>query len=95
MIFGLHGHPNGYKPHDLKTRTGPLELNLLKTRGDDPYHPLIFVKYQWSKRALLVIFMEIYFNNVLTGNVRHVLKMTDHNKTSSTWSIEFTSSERR
>lgn len=68
------GHRNGYKPRTLKTRVGPLSLNIPQVRSGDPYHPSMFARWQRSERALLVACAEMYFMGVSTRKVSDVLE---------------------
>jgi putative transposase len=68
------GHRNGYKPRQLNTRMGPLQLEVPQARGVEPYSPLLFAKWQRNERALLVACAEMYFMGVSTRKVRRVLE---------------------
>jgi putative transposase len=68
------GHRNGYKPRTLNTRVGNLEFEVPQTRGVEPYHPLLFARYERSERALLTTCAEMYFMGVSTRKVGKVLE---------------------
>ena len=68
------GYRNGFKPRQLNTRVGELELSVPQVRACEPYHPSMFAKWQRSERALLVACAEMYFQGVSTRNVRNVLE---------------------
>jgi transposase-like protein len=71
---GRKGHRNGYKGRKLNTRVGQLEFQVPQVRGAEPYHPLLFAKWQRSERALLVACAEMYFMGVSTRKVGSVLE---------------------
>jgi len=68
------GYRNGFKPRQLNTRVGELELSVPQVRACEPYHPSMFARWQRSERALLVACAEMYFQGVSTRNVRNVLE---------------------
>lgn len=68
------GHRNGYKPRNVKTRMGELELSVPQARGVEPYEPYPLAKWQRSERALLVACAEMYFMGVSTRKVSRVLE---------------------
>src|SRR5215208_2644719 len=71
---GRRGHRNGTKARKLNTRVGEVELDVPQVRGCEPYHPSLFNRWQRSERALLVTCGEVYFQGVITRNVRWVLE---------------------
>ncbi|MCK5805564.1 MAG: IS256 family transposase [Lentisphaeria bacterium] len=71
---GRKGQRNGYKPRTLNTRVGQLALEVPQARGAEPYHPLLFGRYERSERALLTACAEMYFMGVSTRKVGKVLE---------------------
>ena len=68
------GHRNGFKRRTLNTRLGKLEFEVPQVRGADPYHPMLFERWQRSERALLVTCAEMYYLGVSTRKVGQVLE---------------------
>jgi putative transposase len=62
------GYANGYKPKTLKTRVGPLELQIPQTR-DSQFYPQSLEKGKRSERALGLAIAEMYVNGVSTRKV--------------------------
>jgi transposase-like protein len=62
------GYANGYKPKTLKTRVGPLELQIPQTR-DSRFYPQSLEKGKRSERALGLAIAEMYVNGVSTRKV--------------------------
>ncbi len=72
------GHRNGYKPRELQTRVGDLELRVPQVRGCEPYRPSMWGRWQRHERAVLVACAEMYYQGVSTRRVQQVLeKMCD------------------
>ena len=69
------GYRNGYKPRDLGTRVGKLELSVPQVRNCEAYDPLFWNKWQRNERAYLVACAEMYFQGVSTRKVRKVLEV--------------------
>lgn len=66
-------HRNGYKPRQLKTRVGALELRVPKTR-DGGFYPALLEGYQRSERALICALAECYVQGVSTRKVAKVCR---------------------
>jgi len=65
------GYRNGYKPRQLKTRVGTLELMVPQDRAGR-FSSTIFERYQRSEKALLLAVMEMYVHGVSTRKVKHI-----------------------
>lgn len=79
------GQRNGYKPRTLNTRVGKLDLAIPQARGIEPYHPMVFGRYERSERALFTTCAEMYFMGVSTRKVGKVLdKMAGFEVSAST-----------
>ena len=68
---GRRGHRNGYKPRQLKTRVGTLELAVPQDR-EGTFSSELFNRYQRSERALVTTLMEMYLEGVSTRKVKDV-----------------------
>ncbi len=62
---------NGYKPRQLYTRVGTLNLRVPKTR-DGVFYPSIFERYQRSEKALVSALAEAYVQGVSTRSMKQV-----------------------
>ena len=63
---------NGFKPRQLKSRFGMLDLLNPQTRGGEPFHSKMFDYYQRSEKALFVAAAEMYFKGVSTRKVADI-----------------------
>jgi transposase-like protein len=62
------GYRNGYKPRQLQTRVGTLELRVPQAR-DGSFSTELFGRYQRSEQALVLTLMEMYVHGVSTRKV--------------------------
>ena len=62
------GYRNGYKPRQLKTRVGTLELLVPQDR-EGSFSTDLFGRYQRSEQALVLTLMEMYLQGVSTRKV--------------------------
>lgn len=62
---------NGYKPRQLRTRVGKLELRVPQTR-DGGFYPALLERYQRSEAALIAALAECYVQGVSTRKVRRI-----------------------
>ena len=67
------GYANGYKPKQLKTRLGPLDLSVPQVRDSD-FYPRLLEKGLRSERALKLAIAEMYVQGVATRKVKAVLE---------------------
>ena len=65
------GYRNGYKPRQLKTRVGTLELLVPKDR-EGRFRTELFERYQRSEKALMLTVAEMYVQGVSTRKVKAV-----------------------
>ena len=65
------GYRNGYKPRQLKTRVGTLELLVPQDR-EGRFSPSLFERYQRSEKALLLALVEMYVQGVSTRKVKKI-----------------------
>jgi transposase-like protein len=65
------GYRNGYKPRQLKTRVGRLDLLVPQDR-DGTFKTELFDRYQRSEKALVLSLMEMYVEGVSTRKVKDV-----------------------
>ena len=65
------GYANGFKPKQLKTRMGKLDLSVPQTR-DGNFYPSILEKGIRSERALRLALAEMYVQGVSTRKVKKV-----------------------
>ena len=62
------GYRNGYKPRQLQTRVGTLDLLMPQDR-DGSFSTELFGRYQRSEQALVLTLMEMYLQGVSTRKV--------------------------
>jgi len=62
---------NGYKPRQLNTRVGCLNLAIPQTR-DGQFYPSILERYQRSEKALVLALAEAYFQGVSTRKMKQI-----------------------
>lgn len=67
------GYANGYKPKQLKTRVGKLDLLVPQTREGD-FYPSCIERGQRSERALKIAVAEMYFQGVSTRKVKSIME---------------------
>jgi putative transposase len=65
------GYRNGYKPRQLSTRVGTLNLRVPQVR-DGSVSPELFARYQRSEQALVCTLMEMVVNGVSTRKVAQI-----------------------
>jgi putative transposase len=65
------GYRNGYKPRQLTTRVGTLQLRVPQVR-DGSFSPELFERYQRSEQALVCTLMEMVVNGVSTRKVAQI-----------------------
>jgi len=65
------GYRNGYKPRQLTTRVGRLELALPQDR-EGRFHSELFARYQRSEKALLLALQQSYLPGVSTRKVKAI-----------------------
>jgi transposase-like protein len=65
------GYRNGYKPRQLTTRVGTLQLRVPQVR-DGSFSPDLFARYQRSEQALVCTLMEMVVNGVSTRKVSQI-----------------------
>lgn len=65
------GYRNGYKPRQLKTRVGTLELAVPQDR-EGTFRSELFNRYQRTEKALVTTLMEMYLEGVSTRKVKDV-----------------------
>jgi len=65
------GYRNGYKPRQLKTRVGTLELLVPKDR-EGRFRTELFERYQRSEKALVLAMIEMYVQGVSTRKVKKI-----------------------
>jgi len=65
------GYRNGYKPRQLTTRVGTLNLRVPQVR-DGSFSPDLFARYQRSEQALVCTLMEMVVNGVSTRKVAQI-----------------------
>lgn len=70
---GRKGQANGFKPKRLKTRVGPLELDVPQVRGAK-FYPSALEKGSRSERALIAAMAEMYVQGVPTRKVTKVVE---------------------
>ena len=66
------GYANGFKPKQLKTRVGKLELSVPQTR-DGQFYPSFLEQGLRSERALKISLAEMYIQGVSTRKVNAIL----------------------
>jgi transposase-like protein len=67
------GQANGFKPKTVRTRLGPLALQVPQTRGV-PFYPTALERGQRSERALKLAIAEMYVQGVTTRKVAAVME---------------------
>jgi len=67
------GYANGYKPKQLNTRVGKLDLKIPQTR-DSEFYPSCLERGMRSERALKIAAAEMYFQGVSTRKVKAVME---------------------
>jgi putative transposase len=67
------GYANGYKPKQLKTRVGKLDLQVPQTRTGD-FYPSCLERGMRSERALKLAVAEMYFQGVSTRKVKAIME---------------------
>lgn len=77
------GHRNGYKPRQLKTRVGKLDLKLPQVRGVR-FQTALFGRYQRQEAALLTTIAEMYYQGVSTRRVASIMEELGGFQVSST-----------
>lgn len=68
------GYANGYKPKNVKSRLGDLELQIPQVRGGVKFYPSSVEKGERSERALKISMAEMYLQGVSTRKVSTVLE---------------------
>ena len=68
---GRAGYRNGYKPRQIKTRVGTLDLMVPKDR-EGRFRTELFERYQRSEKALLLAVVEMYVHGVSTRKVKDI-----------------------
>lgn len=68
------GYRNGYRPRQLKTRVGTLELMVPQDR-EGRFSPSLFERYQRSEKALLLALVEMYVQGVSTRKVKRITEV--------------------
>jgi len=71
------GYRNGYKPRQLTTRGGRLELALPQDR-EGRFHSELFARYQRSEKALLLALQQSYLPGVSTRKVKAITEAVWH-----------------
>lgn len=66
-----HGHANGFKPRRLKTRVGPLNLQVPQVRGA-AFYPQALERGSRSEKALRLALAEMYVQGVSTRKVSQI-----------------------
>jgi transposase-like protein len=67
------GQANGFKPKQMQTRLGPLDLRVPQTRNVD-FYPTALERGQRSERALKLAIAEMYVQGVTTRKVSAVME---------------------
>ncbi len=65
------GHRNGYKPRELRTRVGTLQLLVPQDR-EGTFSTQLFSRYQRNEKALVLALMEMYVEGVSTRKVTEI-----------------------
>ena len=68
------GHANGYKPKNVKSRLGNLDLRIPQVRGGIEFYPSALEKGERSERALKLGMAQMYIEGVTTRKVSSVLE---------------------
>jgi len=77
------GYANGYKPKELQTRMGPLELKIPQVRGLQ-FYPQSIEKGTRSEKALKLAIAQMYLEGVSTRKVQGITEMLCGYEISST-----------
>src|SRR6185503_15919463 len=77
------GQRNGYKPRQLKTRVGVLQLQLPQVRQGQ-FHSQLFGRYQRQEAALMTTIAEMYYQGVSTRRVAAIMEQLGGFEVSST-----------
>jgi putative transposase len=77
------GRRNGYKPRQLKTRVGVLELKVPQVR-EGGFQTQLFGRYQRQEAALMTTIAEMYYQGVSTRRVATVMEQLGGFEVSST-----------
>lgn len=77
------GHRNGYKPRQLKTRVGTLELQVPQVR-ESRFQTKLFGRYQRQEAALMTTIAEMYYQGVSTRRVAMIMEELGGFEVSST-----------
>lgn len=77
------GHRNGYKPRQLKTRVGTLELQVPQVR-QSRFQTKLFGRYQRQEAALMTTIAEMYYQGVSTRRVATIMEELGGFEVSST-----------
>lgn len=77
------GRRNGYKPRQLKTRVGTLELQVPQVR-EGRFHTQLFGRYQRQEAALMTTIAEMYYQGVSTRRVATIMEQLGGFEVSST-----------
>jgi putative transposase len=77
------GHRNGYKPRQLKTRVGTLELQVPQVR-EARFQTKLFGRYQRQEAALMTTIAEMYYQGVSTRRVATIMEELGGFEVSST-----------
>ncbi len=80
------GHANGFKPKQVDTTLGTLNLSIPKTRnhGESGFYPHSLEQGRRSERALMLCVAQMYVSGVSTRRVEKVLDLFGIEKISST-----------
>jgi transposase-like protein len=78
------GYANGFKPKNLATRVGAIELAIPQVRGDTPFYPSALEKGVRSEQALLLSMAEMYVQGVSTRKVTKIIEELCGHQVSST-----------
>jgi transposase-like protein len=68
------GYANGFKPKTLKTRLGPIALDIPQVRGEVEFYPSALERGVRSERALKLAVAEMYVQGVSTRKVTVVMQ---------------------
>ena len=68
------GYANGFKPKTLKTRLGPITLEVPQVRGEVEFYPSALERGVRSERALKLAIAEMYVQGVSTRKVTAVMQ---------------------
>jgi putative transposase len=68
------GYANGFKPKNIQTRMGSVDLRIPQVRGDVEYYPEAIEKGLRSERALKIAISEMYIQGVSTRKTKAVME---------------------